>query len=498
MSLAAPTALPSRMSRLANFINGEQVEPDTGEYLDVIEPATGQLLAQVPDSGAADIHRAVNAALNAFEDWSARPVAERARILLRLADLIEADLDALARDEASNTGKPITLARTVDIPRAVANFRFFATAVLHASSLCHDTDGRALNYTLRRPRGVAAIITPWNLPLYLLSWKVAPAIATGNTVVAKPSELTPLTACRLVVLATEAGLPPGVLNVVHGSGRHAGAELVRHPLVSTISFTGSTAVGRWIAQTAGEHLKRLSLELGGKNPFIVFADADLQAALDTALRAAFSNQGQICLCGSRLIVERSCFDDFLVRFVRRAAELVPGDPLDPATTFGALISRTHLDRVASYVDMARELGGTVRCGGQAPAPADLPARCRNGFFFLPTVITGLDPSCRVEQDEIFGPVVTVQPFDTEEQALWLANNTRYGLAASLWTSNLSRAHRFAARLQAGVIWINDWMLRDLRTPFGGMKQSGLGREGGDEAIRFFTEPQNVCVRIHGS
>ena len=488
---------------IQNFIEGRSIEPHAGGYLDVVEPATGKIYARVPDSSDADVADAVAAARSAFPAWSAASPHDRSRILLKLADLIDANLDRLAQAEARDCGKPVNLARSVDIPRAAANFRFFAAAILHTGSAMHQTTQgaptpgsagvRAINYTLRRPRGVAGLISPWNLPLYLLSWKIAPALATGNTAVAKPSEITPMTAFLLGDLCNQAGLPPGVLNIVHGRGQTAGAALVKHPDVPTISFTGSTAVGKWIGSEAGAMLKRVSLELGGKNPYLVFADAAMPDALDTAARAAFSNQGQICLCGSRFLVERPIYDQFLSGLITRAKALRIGDPLDAATQFGALVSRQHLEKVDSYVRLARELGGQVHCGG-APIPAPrLPEDCRMGYFYPPTIITGLDPACRVEQEEIFGPVVTVSAFDAEEEALRLANGTPYGLAATFWTNNAARLHRFAAGLEAGIVWANCWMVRDLRTPFGGMKQSGVGREGGEEAIRFFTETSNICV-----
>ncbi|MBY0261923.1 MAG: aldehyde dehydrogenase family protein, partial [Phycisphaerales bacterium] len=338
------------------------------------------------------------------------------------------------------------------------------------------------------------LISPWNLPLYLLTWKIAPALATGNTAVCKPSEVTPLTAFLLGELVVEAGLPPGVLNIVHGRGGVAGAALVTHDRVPTVSFTGSTGVGRWIGRECGERLKRVSLELGGKNPFIVCQDADLDAAVATAVRAGFTNQGQICLCGSRLLLHESIADAFLQRFVAGVKALKIGDPSDAATRFGALTSREHLAKVESYVQMARDLGGTILCGGSRVDPASLPERCRTGLFFQPTVIDGLASDCRVETEEIFGPVVTVQRFKTDDEALRLANGTSYGLAAVVFSQDISRVNRLSSGLHAGIVWVNCWMVRDLRTPFGGAKQSGVGREGGLEAMRFFTEPKNVCIR----
>ncbi len=481
------------MRTLSHFINGVPVPPAAGRYLDVLEPATGRVVARVPAGDATDVAGAVDAATTAFPAWSESPAAFRSGLLLRIAELIDARLDELAEAESVDTGKPVSLARTLDIPRASANFRFFATAVLHTASDAHLTDHAALNYTVRRPRGVAGLISPWNLPLYLLSWKIAPALATGNTAVAKPSELTPLTASLLAEICVAAGLPSGVLNIVHGAGGDAGAALVAHPGVTTISFTGGTATGAMIAASAAPAFKKLTLEMGGKNPTVLFADADLDAAMPGILRSAFTNQGQICLCGSRIIVEASIYEAFLERFVRAARALVIGDPMDPATEVGAVISAAHRDKIESYVALARADAGTIHCGGQRPS--GLPARCRDGFFVAPTVITGLPMNCRVNQEEIFGPVVTVTPFRGEDQAVTLANDSPYGLAASLWTGNVSRAHRIADRIACGTVWVNTWLLRDLRVPFGGMRQSGLGREGGDEAIRFFTEVKNVCLKL---
>jgi aminomuconate-semialdehyde/2-hydroxymuconate-6-semialdehyde dehydrogenase len=480
------------MQRILHFINGRFEPAASGGWLDDIEPATGQVYAQVADGDAADVDRAVTAAERAFPPWSRTPAGERSRLLLRLADLVERDAERLARAESVDNGKPFSLARSLDLPRAAANLRFFATAILHERSELHATDDAALNYTLRRPRGVAACISPWNLPLYLLTWKIAPALATGNTVVAKPSELTPMTAFLLAELCVEAGVPAGVINVVHGTGAKAGAALVRHRAVGAVTFTGGTATGADIARAAGPLFKKISLELGGKNPNVIFADADLDLAAATALRAAFSNQGQICLAGSRILVERPAFDAILRRLVDAARALVVGDPLDPATDQGALVSRAHRDKVLGFLELARVEGATFACGG---APPDLPARCRDGFFIAPTVLTGLAPGSRVNREEIFGPVVTVAPFDREDEAIDQANGVDYGLSAAVWTRDLDRAHRVAERLQCGTVWVNCWMLRDLRVPFGGTKASGVGREGGDEALRFFTEPKNVCIRL---
>ncbi|MBW3563344.1 MAG: aldehyde dehydrogenase [Acidobacteria bacterium] len=478
---------------ILNFIDGELGSASSGATLDLFEPATGERVGRVAASDATDVDRAVAAAKRAFPGWSRTPAAERSRLLLRLADLIEGDFENLIEMESRDTGKSISLARKLDIPRAVLNFRFFATAILHEQAESHATDQAAVNYTLRQPLGVAGLISPWNLPLYLLSWKIAPAIATGNTCVAKPSELTPRTAMRLSELVAEAEIPRGVINIVHGRGPEAGAAISGHPEVPLISFTGGTATGEIVARTAAPMFKKLSLELGGKNPNVIFADADLDEAIAGTLRSSFWNQGEICLCGSRILVERSIFDEFMKRFVEETEKLVVGDPLDDATDVGALISREHLDKVLGYVELAREEGGEIVSGGKRPG--SLPPRIANGWFLEPTIITGLGSECRTFQEEIFGPVVTVTPFDDEDEAVRLANDVRYGLSASVWTSNLGRAHRVAARIDSGTVWVNTWLLRDLRTAFGGMKASGVGREGGRWSLEFFTEPKTVCVKL---
>lgn len=482
------------MQRIDHYIDGDLVEPLSGTYLDNIEPATGEVYSSLADGDAADVARAVEAAERAFPGWSRMPVEERSEILLRVADGIEAALEPLAEAESLDTGKPLTLARAMDIPRAASNFRFFATAAPHFHSEAYATDRKALNYTLRRPRGVAGLIAPWNLPLYLLSWKIAPALAVGNTAVAKPSELTPMTAFMLAEVCREAGLPKGVLNIVQGRGATAGAALVGHERVPTLSFTGGTATGAEIARSAAPLFKRVALELGGKNPNIIFADADLDEAIETSLLSSFANQGQVCLCGSRIFVEKPIYDSFVERFTEAVRLLRVGDPKDPGTRQGAVISAAHRDKVVRYIDLALQEGGTILCGG-GPPKEGVNKRCRNGYFIEPTVITGLPADCRVNREEIFGPVVTIAPFNDEDEVVGWANGTDYGLTATVWTENLTRAHRLADRITSGTIWINCWRLRDLRVPFGGMKKSGVGREGGEEALRFFTEPKTVCIRV---
>ena len=481
------------MLNIGHFIDGELVDPSGGAYLDNVDPATGLVYSRVADGDAADVEAAVAAAERAFPAWSSTSAELRSQHLLRLADAIERRLEEFARAECIDTGKPLSLARAVDIPRAVKNFRFFATAILHAKSEMHVTDGVALNYTLRQPRGVCGLISPWNLPLYLLSWKVAPALATGNTVVAKPSEVTPMTAHMLAEVCRGVGLPAGVLNIVHGLGAKVGAAITNHPRITTISFTGGTVTGREVARSAAPLFKKISLELGGKNPNIVFADADMDRAVAESVRAAFANQGQICLCGSRIFVERSAHDAFVDRFVAAAKSLRVGDPLESGVDQGAIVSRAQFEKVDTYVELARSEGGRILAGG-APAP-QINERCRKGYFFLPTVVSDLGSECRVNQEEIFGPVVSIIPFDAEDEVIAYANGTAYGLSATLWTRDLSRAHRLAERINSGTVWVNCWLVRDLRVPFGGMKQSGVGREGGDEALRFFTEPKNVCISM---
>jgi aminomuconate-semialdehyde/2-hydroxymuconate-6-semialdehyde dehydrogenase len=476
---------------IQNYINGQLVPAASGGYLDNYNPSSGKTYSYIPDSDASDIQSAVEAAQAAFPGWSTCGVQERYRILHRIADIILERLEEFALAETTDSGKAITTSRTVDIPRAQANIRFFATAVLHFSAESHQMEGVAVNYTLRQPIGVVGCISPWNLPLYLFTWKIAPALAAGNCVVAKPSELTPMTAFLLSKVCMEAGLPPGVLNIVHGLGPKAGQAIVEHPGIKAISFTGGTSTGRILARTAAPMFKKLSLELGGKNPNIIFADCDFEEAVRTTVRSSFANNGQICLCGSRVYIEQSLYEQFRNEFVRRTKKLVVGDPFQDKTDLGALVSRQHLEKVSSYLALAREEGGTILCGGE---PLTLAGELSGGYYLSPAIIEGLPNGCRTNQEEIFGPVVTLQPFGTEEEAIALANGVEYGLASTIWTQDLSRATRVAERIQAGIVWVNCWMLRDLRTPFGGVKNSGVGREGGIEALRFFTEAKNVCLK----
>jgi aminomuconate-semialdehyde/2-hydroxymuconate-6-semialdehyde dehydrogenase len=477
------------MESILNYINGELRPAISGAWLDNEDPSCGAVYSRIAASDAADVDAAVAAAEQAFPAWSALKAEQRAAFLFRMADLMEADLDALAADESRDSGKPLALARRMDIPRAVDNFRFFASAATQFASESHQTSPELFNYTLRQALGVVGCISPWNLPLYLFTWKIAPALAAGCCVVAKPSEVTPMTAFRLAQIAQKAGLPAGVLNILHGTGPEAGSAMVAHPRIKAISFTGGTKTGAAIAATAAPMFKKLSLELGGKNPTIVFSDADFELALNTAVRASFTNQGQICLCGSRILVQDAIYAQFRDAFVAKVQQLKVGNPAHADTDIGALVGKAHFEKVKQYIELAKQEGGTLLCGGEPQQPVP------GGYYLSPTVIEGLPQQCRTNMEEIFGPVVTLQSFHDEAEALALANATEYGLAAGLWTSDLNRAHRVAHKLQMGIVWVNCWLERDLRTPFGGVKSSGVGREGGWEAMRFFTEPKNIGVKL---
>ncbi len=480
------------MEKLRNYINGELIEPGSKKYLDNYEPATGKVYSLCPNSDEQDVQLAVDAAKEAFGSWSKTSLEERMMMLLKIADGIERKINEFVKAESKDNGKPINLAHRVDIPRAISNFRFYASAIQHFASESHQMPGVGVNYTLRQPMGVVGCISPWNLPLYLFTWKIAPALATGNCVVAKPSEVTPYTAYLFSQVCIEAGLPKGVLNIIHGLGNKAGQAIVEHPDIKAISFTGGTETGKQIAATAAPMFKKLSLELGGKNPTIVFADCDFDTTVKQVVTASFSNQGEICLCGSRIFVEKNIYKKFKEAFVARTKTLKVGDPDEEETNQGAIVSLQHKQKILSCIKLAREEGGKVLFGGNELKPE---GRCANGYFIEPTVIEGLDYNCRTQQEEIFGPVVTLTPFDTEEEALTMANSVKYGLASSIWTSDLSRAHLVAEKIESGIVWVNCWLVRDLRTPFGGVKASGVGREGGWEAMRFFTEAKNVCIKL---
>ena len=476
---------------IKNYINGELVAPVANNYIDNYNPSIGEVYGQIPNSTKEDVALAYKAAKTAFPAWSNTTLNERREILSRIAQLIQQRLPELAEAEAKDNGKPLSLATTIDIPRASSNFQYFADAITQFSSEAHESVGLgAMNFTLRQPIGVVGCISPWNLPLYLFTWKIAPAIAAGNCVVAKPSEVTPMTAYLLGEICNEAGLPKGVLNIVHGLGTTTGQAIIEHPDIKAISFTGGTATGAHIARTAAPMFKKLSLELGGKNPNIIFADCDYEKMLETTVRSSFANQGQICLCGSRILVEESIYEQFKKDFVQKVSQLKIGNPFDADTNIGALVSKPHLEKVKSYIDITEEEGGKILYGGNKVNVEG----SENGYYLEPTVIEVSSNQCRLNQEEIFGPVVTIMSFTTEDEALQLANDVVYGLSSTLWTNNLTRTMRMSKELHTGIVWVNTWLLRDLRTPFGGQKASGVGREGGFEALRFFTEPKNVCIK----
>lgn len=479
------------MEQIKNYINGEFVNPIQNQWIDNYNPSNGAVYSQIPNSTSEDVEMAYQAAQAAFDSWSNSTLATRSKILSRIAELIKDKLQFLAEAESKDNGKPISLAKEVDIPRAAANFQFFANAITQFSSESHESVGMdAVNFTLRQALGVVGCISPWNLPLYLFTWKIAPAIAAGNCVVAKPSEVTPMTAYLLGEICTEAGLPKGVLNIVHGLGTTAGQSIVEHPNIKAISFTGGTATGAHIASVAAPMFKKLSLELGGKNPNLIFADCDYDAMLETTLNSSFANQGQICLCGSRIFIEESIYEKFKVDFVQRVRQLNVGHPSDASTRIGALVSKPHMEKVESYVKIAEDEGGKILYGGLEVTVEGY----ENGYYMQPTVIEVKNNQCRINQEEVFGPVVTLMSFKSDAEALALANDVKYGLSATVWTNNLKRTMQLSKNLQAGIVWVNTWMLRDLRTPFGGQKASGVGREGGFEALRFFTEPKNICIK----
>jgi aminomuconate-semialdehyde/2-hydroxymuconate-6-semialdehyde dehydrogenase len=472
-----------------NFIGGEYVSSLEGKTFKNINPATEEVIGQIEDSGKTDVDLAVEAAKKAFNNgWKQSKISERAAILRRIGDIMLARKDELAMLETLDTGKPLWLSTNVDIPRSAGSFHFYANFISTMGTEAYPMEVGAMNFTVRRPLGVVGMINPWNLPLLLLSAKLAPCLAAGNTVVLKPARWTPMTATLLGEICKEAGLPDGVVNIVNGAGRSVGEAIAEHPGIRAIAFTGETSTGKSIMKAGAASLKRLSFELGGKNPNIIFADCDLDEVVETTLRSSFINQGAVCLCGSRIYVQRPIYEQFIQKFVTRTRQQVVGDPLQSGTNVGALISKQHYERVLEYIDLARQEGGTIEVGGKRAEGFE------RGYYVEPTIITGLDRNCRVVNEEIFGPVVTVQPFDTEEEVIEYANETHYGLSASVWTKDSSRAFRVAHQIEAGLTWVNTWFLRDPRTPYGGEKQSGIGRQGGMFSLDFYSEVSTICIK----
>jgi aminomuconate-semialdehyde/2-hydroxymuconate-6-semialdehyde dehydrogenase len=486
------------MKQIRQFIGSAYVDSGSGKTFDQVAPATGQVVGQVHEASRDDVDRAVQAARDALAGpWGRLSVEDRCQLLYRIADGINARFDEFLAAESEDTGKPYSLARHIDIPRGAANFKVFADTVRNVANKSFEMatpDGAgALNYSVHVPKGVIAVVCPWNLPLLLMTWKVGPALACGNTVVVKPSEETPATAALLGEVMNEAGVPAGVYNVVHGFGPDsAGAFLTEHPGVDAITFTGETGTGEAIMRAAASGVRDVSFELGGKNPGIVFSDCDLDKAVEGTLRSVFANCGQVCLGTERVFVQRPLFDEFVARLKAGAEALTMGHPTDEATQLGPLVSEIHRSKVRSYYDLAVEEGANVITGGGVP---DMPGELAGGSWVQPTVWTGLDDSARVVREEIFGPCCHVAPFDEEDEVIARANDTRYGLAAAVWTENASRAHRVARQIEAGITWVNSWFLRDLRTPFGGMKQSGIGREGGEYSLEFYSETKNICIKL---
>jgi aminomuconate-semialdehyde/2-hydroxymuconate-6-semialdehyde dehydrogenase len=473
-----------------NYINGTLRPAVSGKTIDNYNPSIGAIYGTLPDSDSEDVQLAIEAAEAAFESWSKMPMETRFDWLMKIANEIELQKEEFILAESIDNGKPTWLASMSDIPRAVSNIKFFAAAQMNFPSESHHTPGQGINYTLRKPLGVVGCISPWNLPLYLFTWKIAPALAAGNTVVAKPSEITPVTAYLLTKICEKINFPKGVLNVVHGLGPKVGQPIVESKRIKAVAFTGGTQTGRIINKVCAEQFKKVSLELGGKNPNIIFDDVNIDEVIETTVKSSFNNQGQICLCGSRIFIHKNIYETFKIRFVERIKQLVIGDPLTEVN-IGAVVSEAHLKKILGYIVLAKQEGGTILTGGKRYIPN---GRCENGYFIEPTIIEGLDYQCRVNQEEIFGPVVTLTPFESEEEVIMMANSTPFGLACSIWTKDIERGHRMAEAIESGIIWVNTWMVRDLRTPFGGMKESGIGREGGFEAMRFFTEPKNVFVK----
>jgi aminomuconate-semialdehyde/2-hydroxymuconate-6-semialdehyde dehydrogenase len=477
------------------FIDGEYVASSSNSIFEVKNPATQEVIAHVHEASEEDVDRACKAARRAFEEgpWRTMSVAERCGKIRRMAEIILERKEELARLEALDVGKPYPVALEREIPRAAHNLSFFADFMEQQGGETYPMGEEFLNYTRYEPVGVASLITPWNLPFMLTTWKLGPCLAAGNTAVIKPAETTPLTVSLLGEIAKEAGIPDGVVNIIQGFGPNsAGAYMTTHPDVDLISFTGETSTGKAIMKAGADSLKKVSFELGGKAANIIFEDANLDKAIPVSIQAAFMNSGQVCLAGSRILVQRGIFDEFVERFKKAASELVVGDPQDSSTNMGPVVSEEHYNKVTSYLDIAKEENSTLVYGGKRP---DLPDHLKDGYYLEPTIYIQEDPNARISQEEIFGPIVTLIPFDTEEEALEIANNTEYGLNGVIWTDNLQRAHRISHNVRAGTIWVNCWFVRDLRAPFGGFKKSGVGREGGLHSLEFFSEAKNICIAL---
>ena len=480
------------MVEIHNYINGQLSEPSDKEYLDVYNPSNGSIFAKCPNSTKEDLDLAVAASNSSFSSWASLKQRERSDYLLKIAELINRDLEKFAKGETIDNGKPYSLSKSLDIPRSIKNLVFFANLASEIEEESYHQEN-IISQIRRQPLGVVGTISPWNLPLYLFTWKIAPALVSGNCVIAKPSELTPYTSFLFSKACIEAKLPPGVLNILHGEGLTIGREIVRNSSIKAISFTGGTKTGKEIAIEASQSLKKVNMEMGGKNPVLIFNDCHYENMIESLIKSSFLNQGQICLAGSRIYVQEGIYEKFKADFINKINDLIIGNPFDPQTDQGAIVSKQHLEKISKYVDYAIKEGGEIISGGEIPK---LDEEYSSGWYYKPTVIEGLPQNSRLNQDEIFGPVVTLSKFNDDDEVIKMANNTTYGLAAIIWTEDINRAHKLAELVESGLVWVNCWLERDLRTPFGGIKNSGFGKEGGKYALDFFTEPKNICTKYY--
>ena len=481
------------MIKIKNYINGSLSNRKSINNIEVFNPALGKVYATCPDSDTKDLNQALNSAKKAFPLWSNISYKKRAQYLFKISDLLEKNLDKFSEFESMDNGKPLLLSKNLDIPRAIENLNFFGEIVNSNTSDSFYMENIGLNYTLKKPIGVVGTISPWNLPLYLFTWKIAPALVSGNCVVAKPSEVTPMTAYLFSEICIEAKLPNGVLNILHGKGSSIGSKIVKNKDVKAISFTGGTQTGKLISVECAKSFKKLNLEMGGKNPVLIFDDCDYKKMIKSVIKSSFLNQGQICLAGSRIYVQKKMYNRFKKDFINEVKKIKTGNPLNKDSDQGAIVSENHLNKISSYINIAKKEGCEILVGGNQIIMDD---KCKCGWFFEPTVIENFKNNSRTNQEEIFGPVVTLNSFDSEQDAINLANDSDYGLASIIWTTNINKAHRVADSIKSGIVWINCWLERDLRTPFGGMKNSGYGKEGGMHALNFFTEEKNVCIKYY--